>query len=598
MCLIGLYSHRYFKSREIPDIYYIIFPCPGFVGNIESFLYASDDELDMGYGLPLKKEAWIQGDFQQALRYLMSDQIQGELAMVFSCGQGTSLEAERRHQMVKRSENSKVTSVTRASRNAILNRYRVSRTQCILQRERDSKKSRKLKHLNARSLAVREKPELVKRPRGCLVWEKNVTATERSRTIHAGDRQAFDEYYEQNKERLEAEALAYRQQAATLQRKQIGAFLPHTNREWLTWVKKHETHFRELLANATKKRLWRNERLRPAADQIPPLGRLGPRQVRRERANWEKLILQERHGFFCLRNAAGQKLVFFAAGLSGQILSLELVQTEQRNRWFSLPLAGSILQYVQPATTLVASAGDNFASDLEVYALEMQFVSMQEEAELILSIAGAKQVELKPRCSSRVQTEADSASEVESDEDEGMLIANVEDSTSGSDAVTVVSKVEGEEAIEEPVEEESDDGICDPKEKAAPGTHIVESDNYFSLANYGRGDAKMILRTKWAVAPPVGMGFTQLSKTIQIATFDDNLDAPTRSYIVLRAWALWRSKQNNWVQYSPERAGWYQREHGKLKKAIANLGEAFGTTGNANADTCIREWVPDLLLLT
>ena len=145
----------------------------GFVREIEVFLMTDDAKLDPGYGLPLKREAWQRGELRHALQYMLSSQIQQELERVFSHAQGTSLDVERRHQAVKRSEKSKVISVASASRNKIIQRYRLQRCRLLRQLESQRKMATKQRHTNARALAIKRRPDLVKRPRGKLRWERN-----------------------------------------------------------------------------------------------------------------------------------------------------------------------------------------------------------------------------------------------------------------------------------------------------------------------------------------------------------------------------------------------------------------------------------------
>ena len=66
---------------------------------ILDFLNTDDSELDCGYSVPLKQEAWHRGsDIEaDATGYLMSSDVQNELNGIFEIGSGSSLDVERKH---------------------------------------------------------------------------------------------------------------------------------------------------------------------------------------------------------------------------------------------------------------------------------------------------------------------------------------------------------------------------------------------------------------------------------------------------------------------------------------------------------------------
>ncbi len=110
--------------------------------------------LDVGCGLLLKREALAQGPFAKALVYLLSDPVQNEIAGAFEQEEGSSLDAERKHQQDKRHEKGKALSVSRARRNSITRRYQLQRAEFPKVRKLKKSRGKEVKKMNIRALAV------------------------------------------------------------------------------------------------------------------------------------------------------------------------------------------------------------------------------------------------------------------------------------------------------------------------------------------------------------------------------------------------------------------------------------------------------------
>eukprot|EP00959_Pyramimonas_sp_CCMP1952_P338721 7093433-Pyramimonas_sp.AAC.1 len=89
--------------------------------------------------------------------------------------------------------------------------------------------------MNAPALAKQRAPELFKRPRGKLHWERGITDAEASATVQPADKQRQNEYMRDHGEALKAEAAEVRRRAeALLARLQNEApVMPVTNSQWL-----------------------------------------------------------------------------------------------------------------------------------------------------------------------------------------------------------------------------------------------------------------------------------------------------------------------------------------------------------------------------
>ena len=132
--------------------------------------------------------------------------------------------------------------------------------------------------------------------------------------------------------------------------------------------------------------------------------------------------------------------------------------------------------------------------------------------------------------------------------------------------------------------------------------HVVAavSNCYFTLEDYsihGKGtDAKMRIRPAWHTAEPQGMGGAYpKSKTLQILSMDSDFRFPTRTYLALRCWSLWRSSQGTWLGHRAARQRWFDSEKQEIRNAIQALGLPTGTTGSKKADSLIEQWLPDVL---
>ena len=146
-------------------------------------------------------------------------------------------------------------------------------------------------------------------------------------------------------------------------------------------------------------------------------------------------------------------------------------------------------------------------------------------------------------------------------------------------------EIETEEEEQAHVLEERDNPV---KAILPANTHTVWNNGYFRLMRDTRyTDAKMWVCTKWCV--DAEMGRKDLSKTLQILSFDDSLDEPVQTFLVLRAWMLWRAAQNKWHERIKSRRDWYS---GELRKLQADCGEI---SLSMSATKEIRKWCPQVL---
>ena len=90
------------------------------------------------------------------------------------------------------------------------------------------------------------------------------------------------------------------------------------------------------------------------------------------------------------------------------------------------------------------------------------------------------------------------------------------------------------------------------------------------------------------------MGHSQMSKTLRPHVFGESKDNPARSLLLLKAWALWRARQNGWADAArPGRKRHFQNMAAQLVRELS----AFGPNGldHGKANDQLRVWAPDVL---
>ena len=71
---------------------------------------------------------------------------------------------------------------------------------------------------------------------------------------------------------------------------------------------------------------------------------------------------------------------------------------------------------------------------------------------------------------------------------------------------------------------------------------------------------------------------------------------PVRTLLVLRAWVIWRAKENNFSSASACRRSLFAKELATLRKDVEAMSSAAQPTlGNRSADARICSFVPDIL---
>ena len=122
-----------------------------------------------------------------------------------------------------------------------------------------------------------------------------------------------------------------------------------------------------------------------------------------------------------------------------------------------------------------------------------------------------------------------------------------------------------------------------------------ESDGYFTVVNDpGHPNLKVLVRPRWTLAPPEGIGSVGKSKTPCPKDYGETKDNCPITMVLLKCWTWWRAKQGGFVDALAVRRTWYQNE---LRDVIDRLEmvEFDGSEGAAGARNMIRDWLPEAL---
>ena len=579
-CLIGLlttFAHvviRYEVFKLFPTALWTLtekWNPNGWEDAILSLLQMGYSKVDTGYTGPLLMEARRRGNEADAVTYLMSSEVQAELKRIIVEASMNSMAAERKHWQDRRSEKTKVVSLTTASRNSQLSQYkrvREARTKQLAEARRRYESER---HVNTWSLAVEKNKQWLPRPRGKLHWEHEVSDASARATVHAGDLESLRNFHDSNLESLKAERDA-RQEAAKLGLEVVLSDLPQTNSEWVGWIKRNESLFHDMLRNASGDRAKFSTRVFAENAQLPQDPRILPRrQAPVPAQSWMQKLLTSKPGFFCIQ-ISGAKLWVFACHLLREVWALSLMKVGQG----LLSLDNSVLlcDSFRPLPDVVAAAGlavSVDAKDVIVHKVDVE-VREASEDELILYVAYADLVE-KPGRQQNV-TEED-------DEDDGELSFG----ETGSDISEFASDAESGGDPECSDSSASDAGGENVRGKA--GSFVVCRNPYFTISNYKLSHSRlsvaqgMQIRVLDRWAKDELLGTENLSKAIS------GLDA-SATMMQLKAWMLWRCKQNAFLEGAVCRKRWWQEELEHLRE------EAGATTGCVVADGNIRSWVPEV----
>lgn len=589
----------------------------GYLGQITSFLNSDDRMLDVGYSLRLKKEALAEGTIAEAADYLMSPQIQDELRRLCESISANSLQAERKINQDKKTETTRTSGVPRASRNSILQRYRLRREQAVEQSIQNYKIAWKNRTMNLRALAIQRMPQLWERAKGKLWWQEDVAEADRRSKLAVGDEDLLKAFISEHYEELRAEAAQLRASAKKVLSSQYVGGLPLTNGQWISWLENNWEKFQNLLREASADRQKHAQRMHlHEKGALPPATRLLPVAAPAAKSAYYSTLLQCKSGFHALLWGAdpGQRLVLFTCSLWQQIWGwpLEFIQ----GNTYVLRISEAMCDAFKPLSALTDDLMRDVGSDsVHVYALEMAKQNL-DELVIQMRVVSFRLVEWTPAKSRAGPQGTSDELDVEF-EDEGNSESEMRDvensddemSESSGDKVSLCSDVEAavEQELEEPASASdasiSDAEVAQDPDRVKMGTHTVFNNGYFTLSNDKTcwpgtsirkyDDCKIRVLPRWAKDGE--MGKKDQSKNARFDEHADDPENPVKCYMVLRAWMIQRFQAHHFHEARTCRKKTLAKFVADLRRDITDLGVAGGGTGNAKADAKIRLWAPDAL---
>jgi hypothetical protein len=120
---------------------------------------------------------------------------------------------------------------------------------------------------------------------------------------------------------------------------------------------------------------------------------------------------------------------------------------------------------------------------------------------------------------------------------------------------------------------------------------------FYMTDTAGYTDIKMMIKGCWST--PLHMGAFSKSKAVTPAHFGDPAGNTVRARVVLRAWAVWRSRRHGWAMATPGRQRQLEKDLVELERdirSLQSLAPSEPLLGSAAAHQRLVEWVPDLVI--
>ena len=128
------------------------------------------------------------------------------------------------------------------------------------------------------------------------------------------------------------------------------------------------------------------------------------------------------------------------------------------------------------------------------------------------------------------------------------------------------------------------------------GVEPLWSDPYFSVWGHPNvGFVRLIMRDLWRQPAPAGMGTSNGSKQLTPRHYGEEADDPTRSLLLLRAWALWRARQGGWASLQRGRSRHFKEQEVLLERDVRALGAPCRLLGNRRANSSLLAWAPEVV---
>jgi hypothetical protein len=607
---------------------------------IYTFLHEPPERLDLGVGQQLHSLAWGQGSEAAAITWLASLSVQEVIDGICVITLLNSLDVERRHKEAKSWETSKVTHIATASRNTIAIRFAKDRMQKSRAVQHVLEKLRKCKAAHRPALAWQESkasrprgvpfakgqqppaqppvaPSRPRKPRATTAVQKrnadpspsDVTPTKRYIVEHAHDLQTRREGLLRG---LEDE----------LHRLSSSGEVPLTRPEWAAWLDDNLEEFRAKMKTAPLARRGLNTRVRAREGLPQPAKHFQPRADRliALKEVWSQ-NLARRTGWHLVKTHDDFFMIFLAYHLGSTyyvdlqqqrvgeercyVFTTEFVVSTQLKRLSQLEAA-----HPDPQVEAVFECtvrGEQAADGIRIRPLQACRITAplprprkqkegenecgnEESGDSEDSMEGfaGRQSDSDVSCSAGV---VDTDGDPSDDATNSMASACSDASISSSSSLRAMEVVKPEKGVPDPCAPPVDVARGGPRRHAAP----LWDNKYFYIAdNTGPNYVKILMHQCWTSEPPVGLGHSSMSRTLTPSHYGESRAEPSRSFILLRAWMLWRVHVDGWATAERGRHRQFQEDETLLEQDILRLHAPGGMLGNAEADKLLLSWVPAL----
>ena len=403
-----------------------------------------------------------------------------------------------------------------------------------------------------------------------------------------------------SRERLAAEKQARIAAArAELDALRSGA-IPATRLEVSQFVADNIAELRGKLKTSPIERRELNTRLFARPDLPEPAERIQPVQEKSARVStkWAG-ILFGRAGWHGV--AAGRSRRLFYLMLDhGSAFYVDLEEWRDGRLTYRVPLDFDLRAKTKPLAALEAEADfANAAADVEVYFFEVEgqpapgggiFLRATRGCQLTAPLPKAARTRRsdQPQAASDQPpaAETDSAEDVgeagvSSDVQETSVLAGTGREQSQDSGLSSMGGSSSDDLLKKPFKPATGgDAATDGGDKPATGgdmagarrartvrTPLWDNGFFYIADNEGKPNCKMLIHDGWCGPRPVGLGTTGMSRTLTPCHYGETRAEPTRTWFLLRAWMVWRARQDGWHAQNADRARFFAHEAGVYAEA-------------------------------
>ena len=573
-----------------------------FHNHVLHFLHCDEAELDFGYSLPLRQQAWAAGGvLTTAIGHMTSENVQKEIDTIAVAIETSTMDVERKHNLDKRVQHSTVNSVAKASRDSILRSWRLRSThpaapaakQCKALRKR----KRSAKHLGVASMALAECAEL-------------------SPVLCRDGGASLREYIAANRSDLQVKVEAVQAQVAatpdTTGSTEFELSWPLARACWLEWIQENQARFEDVLRDMRNgARRTVNTQLRALADvpaSAPPMAQ----KARIPQPSWAKLV---RNGWYVLQLSPDAAAAAAPARHENQVVLLVVSAGKEKAAYLPACMPGQGFQVpcnidvsqcwkplweVAPAVLVAHRKVSVFRLRMKVARAEGSYWCSPLQATPVVQPRRRKQAKAAGRSSGKLveKDNGSSGSDTHSSHSKDSLLPDSHSDGRLSFASTADSSLEEAADCESAAPaaaaaNDSGSGESDRVPRAAAHTHSIWWNDYFVLTdNRNYPNLRMRVQQRWT--GPHHLGAEAASKTLVPAHFGDSREQLDQIVLVLKAWMLhrWMGNDGKFIKRRSRQAAW-ERERDALAHDLRARGGRHALHANALAK--IQMWAPGVL---